>query len=239
MHDSRSLITPRRDFLARVAGATAVIMAGSAVAQLAAASGVTIPRDQSGRALMSPDFDDSWTERVRAAKHRVVFDSPAVDDGRALEQATVFMDDYHEMFGTSDADTVPVVVLRHMGTLIAANDAIWEKYELGKLAKLNDPTTNEETKRNPFLRVAASGKYASIEPASALPALRARGVILLACNRALMHFAASEAKKRNLDLEATRAEFRTGLVPGVILQPSGIYAMIRAQEAGCGLVKST
>jgi len=42
-----------------------------------------------------------------------------------------------------------------------------------------------------------------------------------------------------LKLEDVQEEFRTGLVPGVILQPSGVYAVIRAQEAGCGVVKSS
>ena len=235
MPDSPAPDTPRREFLARVAATTAaVVIGGSAhsmpLGALAAAGTAT---------RTSPGFDDSWTERVRAAKHRVVFDSPGVGDGIALEQATVFMDNYHEMFGTSDAETVPVVVMRHMGTMLAMGDALWEKYGIGARAKLKDPVTGDETKRNPFVRVGAGDKFALIGPAATLPALRERGVVLLACNRALMHFAAERAKERNADVEEVRAEFRAGLVPGVILQPSGIYAVSRAQEVGCGVIKSS
>lgn len=237
MSDSPAQPTPRRDFLARVATTAAVVIASSAIAApLAVSDGRAegLPRESA-----HPDFDDSWTQRVRAAKHRAVFDSPNVGDGLALEHAAVFMDNYHEMFGTSDPDTVAVVVLRHEGTVMATNDAIWDKYAFGKRTTTKDPVTGDETKRNPFARIGADDKYALVSPGASLSALSARGVILLACNRALMHFATEEAKKRNQDVEKTRAEFRTGLLPGVILQPSGIYAVTRAQEAGCTFLKST
>ena len=212
-------------------------MAGSACASPLAAASVNAG-DRS-RSPSSPEFDDSWTTRVRAAAHKAVFDSPDVGDGLALGHAAAFMDNYHQMFGTSDAETVPVVVLRHQGTVIAMGDALWDKYELGKRTKLVDPVTGEVTRRNPFVNVGKDDKHALIEPGCTLPELRGRGAVLLACNRALMHFASQKAKEMKLNEDEVKAEFRAGLVPGVILQPSGIYAQIRAQEAGCALVKST
>lgn len=235
-HDS--IPTPRREFLARAATTAAVIVAGSACASPLGAAGVSA-EDAMHRGPASPDFDDTWTAQVRAAAHKAVFDSPDVSDGLALGHAAVFMDNYHEMFGTRDADTVPVIVLRHQGTVIAMGDALWDKYELGKRTKLVDPVTGDEARRNPFVNVGKDDKHALIEPGCTLPALRARGAVLLACNRALMHFAAQKAKEMKLNEDEVKAEFRAGLVPGVILQPSGIYAQIRAQEAGAELVKST
>ena len=229
--------TPRRDFLARVATTAAVVVAGSACASpLAAASALNTDR---GTRAQSPKFDDSWTNRVRAAAHRAVFDSPDVADGLALEHATAFMNNYHEMFDTTDADTVPVIVMRHAGTVLALGDAVWEKYELGAYAKLKDPTTGEVAKRNPFVRVEASDKHGLIEPESTLPALRERGAVLLVCNRALKHFAGIQAKQRNMSEGDVMNDFLTGLVPGVIPQPSGVYAVLRAQEVGCGVMRST
>jgi intracellular sulfur oxidation DsrE/DsrF family protein len=32
---------------------------------------------------------------------------------------------------------------------------------------------------------------------------------------------------------------KANLIPGVILQPSGVYAAHRAQEAGCTYIRST
>lgn len=214
------------------------MVAGSACVSPLAAAGVNARGEASGTRRQSP-FDDTWTTRVRAAAHKAVFDSPDVADGLALGHAAVFMDNYHEMFGTRDEETVPVIVLRHQGTVIAMGDALWEKYELGKRTKLVDPATGEVAKRNPFVNVGKDDKHAVIEPGCTLPTLRSRGAVLLACNRALMHFAELKASEMKLNADDVKAEFRAGLVPGVILQPSGIYAVVRAEEAGCAVVRST
>jgi len=230
--------TPRREFLTRVATTAAVVVAGSACASpLAAATAMNA--DHEGRPRQAPTFDDSWTTRVRAAAHRAVFDSPAVSDGLVFGHATAFMDNYHEMFGTSDAETVPVIVMRHQGTVLALGDGVWEKYALGEYTKLKDPTTGAVATRNPFVRVVASDPHALIEPESTLTALRARGAVLLVCNRALKHLASMQAKQRGMNEGDVMNDFLTGLVAGAIPQPSGIYAVIRAQEAGCGVVRST
>ena len=236
MSDSRN--TPRRRFLTRAAAATAAVVASSTAAATPLAAAI----ERGAGAVRNPlssDFDDTWTERVRAAKHRAVFDSPAVGDGLALEHASVFMDNYHEMFGTTDAETVAVVVMRHMGTALAVNDALWAKYQLGKFVGFKDPDTSKDAVRNIFFRIGADAKNSPISAGASLSSLSSRGAVLLACNRALMHLATTEATKRKQDLEKTKAEFRAAVLPGVILQPSGIYAVTRAQEAGCAFIKST
>ena len=237
MSDSRT--TPRRTFIARTAAAAAVVVAGSAAAATPLAAPASGQGADAMRGSSSSDFDDTWTARVRAARHRAVFDSPTVGDGLALEHASVFMDNYHEMFGTTDAETVPVVVMRHMGTALAVNDALWAKYEIGKFVGFKDPDTSTDAVRNIFFRVDAAAKNSPISAGSSLSSLAARGAVLLACNRALMHFATTAATKRKQDVEQTKAEFRAAILPGVILQPSGIYAVTRAQEAGCAFLKST
>jgi hypothetical protein len=235
--DSRN--TPRRNFLTRVAAATAAVAASSAAATTPLAAAAIDRGTGTARHPLSPDFDDSWTARVRAAKHRAVFDSPDVGDGLALEHASVFMNNYHEMFGATDAETVAVVVMRHMGTALAVNDALWSKYELGKLVSFKDPDTAKDAVRNVFFRIGADAKNSPVSAESSLSSLAARGAVLLACNRALMHLATTEATKRKQDVEQTKAEFRAAVLPGVLLQPSGIYAATRAQEAGCAFIKST
>ena len=136
-HDSTS--TPRRDFLVRITGAAAAVVAGAACASPLAAAGMSAAGAFLVARRRRPTSTTPGRPRVRAAPHRAVFDSPDVADGLTLGRAAVFMDDYHDMFGTRDADTVPVIVLRHQGTVIAMGDALWEKYELGKRTKLVDP----------------------------------------------------------------------------------------------------
>jgi intracellular sulfur oxidation DsrE/DsrF family protein len=241
----RPAAAARREFLAQIATTAAVAaaaVAGTACAAPLAAGTALTGTASSGTSSpqrATPAFDDSWTARVSAARHRAVFDSPAVEEGLALEQVVTYLSGYHEMFDATDADTVAVVVMRHAGTVMALGDALWDRYELFKRTKLKDPTTGTDARRNPFLRVGPDDKFAAISPGASLAALRARGVVLLACNRALMHFAAEQAKERGQDPERTKAEFREGLAPGVVLQPSGIYATTRAQEVGCAFLKAT
>ena len=46
------------------------------------------------------------------------------------------------------------------------------------------------------------------------------------------------AKRLNQDADKVKADLFANLVPGVILQHSGVFATIRAQEAGCAFMKS-
>ena len=127
----------RREFLTQVATAAAVVAGTACAAPLAGASVTGLP----SRASKNAPFDDSWTRRVAAAKHRAVMDSPGIDDGLALVHATFFMQGYREQLDVGGSDVVPVVVLRHQGTIIALIDSIWEKYALGERYKVKDPAT--------------------------------------------------------------------------------------------------
>lgn len=223
----------RRDFLAHVATAAAVMAGTACAAPLAAAS------LSAGSGLRAAPFDDSWTRRVAAAKHKAVFDSPGVDDGLALLHATFFMQGYKEQLGVGDTDVVPVIVLRHAGTALAFNDAIWEKYGFGERAAVKDAATGKFSLSNPFVRIATDAKDPLVPPEASIERLLASGAVILACNKAAMRQAGIQAKKLNRDAEEVRAEFRAGVVPGVLLQPSGIYATLRAQDVGCSFIKST
>jgi intracellular sulfur oxidation DsrE/DsrF family protein len=66
-----------------------------------------------------------------------------------------------------------------------------------------------------------------------------RGVIVLACNLALRDCVELVKSRSGLNDEDARKEAIAALVPGVILQPSGVFAAVRAQEAGCSYVKAS
>ena len=224
MADNENPRAPRREFLAQVALLTA---------------GALAPFPQAGAQPSSQEapFDDTWTRRVATAKYKAVFDSPEPADGLALVHATFYAQGYREQLGTPQSDLVPVVVLRHAGTPLALNDTLWEKYQLGERTKVKDPLTNADALRNPFAR--REEKNGIVPPDASIEGLIASGAVVLACNKAAMRMAASYAQKLNRDVEEVRAEFRAGLLPGVLLQPSGIYAVHRAQEVGCSFIKST
>ncbi len=225
----------RREFLTHVATAAALVAGAACAAPLAAES---LPASRSRPSKGAP-FDDSWTRRVAAAKHRAVMDSPGIEDGLALMHATYFMQGFREQLDVGASDILAVVVLRHQGTVIALTDSLWERYAIGERYKVKDPATGKDALRNPFLRVSKDDTNALVPPEASLEGLLASGAVLLACNKAAMRLAGQVAQKYNRNADEVRAEFRDGIVPGVLLQPSGIYATLRAQEVGCAFIKST
>jgi intracellular sulfur oxidation DsrE/DsrF family protein len=224
-------IKDRREFLSQVVTAAAVVASTGCAGPLAAAT--------SASTAPSAPFDDSWTRRVAAAKHRAVFDSPDINEGLALTHATFFRQGYQEQFGLAPSEVMPVVVFRHVGTVMAFNDALWAKYALSERAKFIDPATGKEAMRNPFIRVGKDEKNALVSADASIEALAASGVVLLVCNKATMRLAGLAAAKFGKPVEEVRAEFRAAVLPGVLLQPSGVYAVLRAQDVGCAFLKST
>ena len=100
---------------------------------------------------------------------------------------------------------------------MAFNDAMWTKYQLADRLKLKGPG-------NPY-----TGQMA---------ALIANGSIFLACNLAATFYAGEIARTMSLDAATVLEDLKANFVPGVLLQPSGVFAVIRAQQAGCCFMKS-
>ncbi len=213
----------RRAFLTRLAAA-GVAATGVGAALPGLAHGETA----------AGDWDDSWTARVRAAKHRVVFDAPDPADGLAFTQAWIYQQGYQDALGAAPADLARVIVLRHAGVVMALDDSLWAKYTIGEWQKIDDPATSKPAVRNPWATPTTGG-----QAGTSMAELRETGVIFLACNLALNRRIDQIAKRTGADAAALRTEVRAHLVPGVIVQPSGIYATARAQESGCVFMRST
>jgi intracellular sulfur oxidation DsrE/DsrF family protein len=54
-----------------------------------------------------------------------------------------------------------------------------------------------------------------------------------------MNWAASAAERTKGDVEAIKSDVRNNLVPGAILMPTGIFALVRAQNAGCAYMRGS
>jgi hypothetical protein len=64
-------------------------------------------------------------------------------------------------------------------------------------------------------------------------------MISLVCNVSLGNMGRRFADQTKGNVEEVQAELRANLVPGAIVVPSGIYALIRAQNAGCAFMLGT
>jgi len=191
-------------------------------------------------AEVAADWDMTWVERVTGT-YRMVFDAPEIAEGTVLHQARVYRSGYSEVHGTKDADTTAVLVIRHAAIPIVANDRLWDELELGKKFKVKDAETGKDARRNPFLNanVPRGAKHALIWPDGGLDTLIERGSIALACNLALFRLVSMIAKHDKIENRAARQKTLDNLVPGVIVQPSGIFAVARAEAAGCDYIRAT
>jgi hypothetical protein len=52
-----------------------------------------------------------------------------------------------------------------------------------------------------------------------------------------MNWATSAAERTKRDVEEVKNDVRNGLVPGAILMPTGVFALVRAQNAGCAYMR--
>jgi hypothetical protein len=179
-----------------------------------------------------------------------VFDAPEIADGTALHQARSWMAGYAEVYAARDADMSAVIVVRHAAIPMVLDDTLWSRYEVAKqLANpdegepvvLKDPASGELPRRNPFLSANAKpgDRYGVIWPDGGLDALIGRGAIVLACNLALRRAVSIVAKADRVSPDAARATVLAHLVPGVVVMPNGIFAVTRAQEAGCRYIRAT
>jgi hypothetical protein len=174
-------------------------------------------------------WDLSWVERVKG-KYRAVFDSPGFSDGAALFRASAWSQEYKEVYGTPPADMSAVLVVRHEGIWLAMTDEFWRKYTIGKRQKFRDSNKKQWYDHNP---VAASPPGSPPEFQINIPKFISDGNIVLACNLAFGAVIDVVKKEEKLTRDEAEKAARSCLLPGVILQPSGVFAVLRAQEAGC------
>lgn len=223
--------TPRRRFLGWLGSASLLGIAGTP--SLARGSSVLAPAADDAHDLpIAETWDMSWTARV-SGKYKAVFDSPEANSGAALYRAVSWCEQYKEVYGAERSDMSPVLVMRHMGFYLAMNDEYWTRYEVGKELKQRDEKGGKWAKVNPI------GDAAAANPASAkfaMSAFIAAGGIALACGWSFGGAASRIVKVDKLERAAARARASEMLLPGVILQPNGIFAALRAQEAGCSYI---
>jgi intracellular sulfur oxidation DsrE/DsrF family protein len=142
----------------------------------------------------------------------------------------------NEATGATEKDCTAVVVLRHSAFLYALQDNMWAKYKLGEMQKVMDPQTKALAVRNPFWKPKADDFSAPGlgNVALGIPELQSMGIMFCVCNMALTVFSAVVAGNTNQQPAAVLKEWQDNLIPGIPPMPSGVYAVGRAQEHGCG-----
>jgi hypothetical protein len=217
--------TPRRGFLARLAGAAAAVTAGAA-----------LPR--AALAVQGP-AQDRWLAGLKG-KHRCLFDFPQHDAGLPLIHIYNYINTYKTAYGE------PGSSVNAIGTFYGApgaaasiplawNDVVWEKYKIGELLKLTDPATKLPSKRNMFYRPRAGDPvlFGGAVAVAGIESLQRMGATFLMCNNAFqawMAFLSGSGSKGNP--AGIEREIRANLLPGVVTVPAIVIVIEKAQEAG-------
>jgi hypothetical protein len=250
--DASTTPTPRREFLGQFA-ASAIVLAGAACATPAVTANPPVATPAPSPAAnpsstplpVTTHWDDSWFAHL-TAKHKAVFDSPQIDDGLVLANASGYIRGMRDAIGAGPNDVQAVIIIRHAAIAMAFNDAMWAKYEIGKDKKIKAPRSEDWVTRNPYLGGSTSGGSgrggAAAAPDRAQPNftwLAANGNILLGCDLATRNYSGVIARAFKVEQATVYEDFKANLIPGMILQPTGVYAALRAQEAGCNYIRST
>ncbi len=226
---------PRRRFLSWL-GTTSLLGAAGTPSKAHAFSRSRERSDEDHALPVAETWDMSWTARV-TGKYKAVFDSPEAHSGAALFRAVAWREQYKEVYGAEGSDTSAVVVLRHMGFYLALDDEYWTRFDVGKELKERDAKGKKWATVNPVGAAAAAGSPQSAK--YTISSFLATGGVVLACGWSFGGAVAQIAKADKLEREAARARAKEMLIPGVILQPNGIFAALRAQEAGCAYVMAS
>lgn len=227
--------TDRRDFLGTVAGGAAALGLGSLFAPFAAHAEKEFKQQA--------EDADAWFAKVKG-KHKIVFDVISSEKG-------VFPFAWPKVFlmtnaatGTPEKDNSVVVVLRHDAIPLAMQDNLWAKYKFKDMFKVADlgpgfraaDAATATSNRNPFWNTSPNDFMMPVF--GALPIgikdLQASGIMFCVCNAALTVYSGLVAMQTNGNAEAIKKEWTDGLIPGIQVVPSGVWAVGRAQEKGCG-----
>ena len=118
-------------------------------------------------------------------------------------------------------------------------DELWAKYKLGELFHAEDPVRQTPAaERNPFWNPKTDDFQ--VPGIGSVPIginnLMERGVMFGVCDVALTVYSSALAGGMNVDAAALKKEWVDGLIPGVKIMPSGVWAVGRAQEKGCAYI---
>ncbi|HEV8081109.1 MAG TPA: hypothetical protein VGP43_10370 [Chitinophagaceae bacterium] len=217
---------PRRAFLGNIAAGAATFGLLNIPSSIKAAPSLFEEKDDA----------DEWFKQLKG-KHRVVYDSPEPNGIMPFVWSRVFLLT-NQATGTPEKDTNVVVVLRHSSIPFAFKNSMWSKYNFGETFKVTDVRTNKIATSNPVWEPKAGDyKVPGFGPvAIGINELQASGVMFCVCNAAMTVNSAVVADKMKLNAADVLKEWTANVLPGVQIVPSGVWALGRAQEHGCGYI---
>jgi len=227
-------MTDRREFLERIAlgaaafsGLTALTPDIAFAAELEAGAGT------------AEDFDFTWAKRL-TGKYKAIWDIPEIDSAYGVWRSHFYPAQVQEHLKAKPSDISNVLVLRHFGIFLAMQQPFWDKYGVGKSHNATHPITQQGTERNPALLSSMRNEIDKQFDGYSLQSALDKGATVLGCNVAMEFFVVPTiAKVDNVPPEEARKRAHALLIPGVLRQPSGVFAALYAQENGCKYIRAS
>lgn len=233
--------TARRDFL-KHAGITA---SGLAVFPSVASAGRgTAPRSGSNAALahiveweqqQAEPWDTTWTKKITGT-HKAMFDIPEVEGGVGVLRSGIWQRQFTDVLKVPAGGLSSVMVIRHNAIFLAMNQDFWTTYGVGEAEKLKDDD-GKTLVHNPVIPAPGQDVPPTFRAYMLDKQLEA-GAIALGCGLAFRSVVGMIQQKDKLDATESRKKAMSMLIPGVVMQPSGIFANVLAEEAGCVFVQA-
>ncbi len=147
-----------------------------------------------------------------------------------------------QVFAFKHPDFLCVSATHSTAHLALIDQAMWDKYQLAKLAKLDRNTLILEQKAaeaDPKDFENPEGVFSGHD--NSVPALQRRGVVFLGCHNSIWEVTekliAADANPDKLSHEAMAAELTNHLVPGVVLTPGIVGTQPELAAAGFSFAK--
>jgi hypothetical protein len=226
------MMTDRRNFLGRIAGAAAGVglsLAGT-------------------RAAAAESSSDGWLKEVKGT-HRCLFDFPQHKNGYAQLHIFNYINTYATAYQAAPGQVGAIGTFYSVGAQasipLAFNDAVWSKYELGAYLGLKDASGKAYT-RNVFNRPTPNDLHllmqavnlpmipalADAMPAIGIESLQKMGTKFILCANALGIWSLELEARGKGKAQEIEKELRANTLPGVTIVPAMVVAIQQAQSAG-------
>ncbi len=227
--------TDRRKFIGSIASGAAAMGLATLTPSL------NLHAEENNISQSNPDNPDAWFNQIKG-KHRMVFDATRPHEVFPFAWPKVYLLT-NAATGTPEKESSVVVVLRHSAIAFAFEDRLWSKYNFAKMFKVDSigpafqaaDAASAATMRNPFWKPKAGDfKMPGLgNLAIGINELQASGVLFCVCNMAMNVYTNIVAGQMSMKPEDVMKDWMAGLLPGIQVVPSGVWAVGRAQEHGC------
>lgn len=174
---------------------------------------------------------EAWMKTIKG-KHRVVYDGSYPHQGFPIIWNWAYYLSNNEM-GSPDNEVTAMTVFRHDAIPFALHDDLWKKYPLGDMFHVKK-ADGKAYDRNPYYEP-QEGDF-PLPVIQGVKDMQARGAMFCVCNLALNVYSGAAAQQTGKDPNEVYEEWKAAVLPGIQIVPSGVWALGRAQEEGCGYI---